>query len=304
MVAAGATASSGLKFLGAKRAYQGKPYSVSVAANAGTSCTLTVRYADGARQAGLGAAQAVGGRATWKWTVPQVAAPGTATLKAKCGAARAQRQITVVGTIIPPRIVVLKSGFSVRERQLGATASYGVVLKNTSPNATALKVSVQVNFVLADSRLIGTATQFIPSINAGATYNHAGSLNFPGSAPIKKLELVVLIGAREKSRPVPNPALDNVMAVPQTYDPAWTAWVQGEVVNSHPTKLLKNVQLSAVLFDAAGNVLGGATGSAYNRLPPGTREVFKLTNGIDAVPFTRIASISVSTIPTWETPAP
>jgi hypothetical protein len=302
LAAPGAGAGPAVKFLSAGRAYQGKPYSVTVAARTGKSCVLSVRYADGASQGGLLTARAVGGKASWKWNVPEVAAPGQARLTAKCGPASASRRITVVGTLVPPKIVVVKSGWSVRDRGFGATASYGLELRNTSPNVDANTVSVQVNFVLADNRLIGTATQIVPRIPAGSTYNHAGTLSFPGAAPIARLEFVIIVGAREKTlakaRP---PALDNVTAIPQTGDPTWTGWVQGEVINDHPTMMLKNVQLSALLFDASGNVLGGVSGSAFNRLPPGTRQVFKLTMGADAVPYAKIASISVTALPTYET---
>ena len=80
--------------------------------------------------------------------------------------------------------------------------------------------------------------------------------------------------------------------------------MQGEVINDDKSQLLKSVQLSAVLFDAAGNVLGGATGSAFNQLPPGTRQVFKLTSGVDAVPYAKVASWAVSATPTYETQTP
>jgi hypothetical protein len=301
--AAGIAAAPSLALVAPQRAYQGKPYTVSVTVKRpGAACSLKVRYADGASQPGLGSVQAKGGSAVFKWTVPQLAAPGAAMLSARCGSASAKRRITVVGTLIPPKIVVVKSGFSVRQRQIGSAASFGVVLKNTSPNANALKVSVQVNFVLADSSLIGTTTQQIPVINAGSTYNFAGSLSFPGAAPITKLEFVILVGNREKATPVPSPSLANVAWIPQQFDPVWTAWVQGEVINSHPSYTLKSVQLSAVLFDAQGNVLGGATGSAFNTLPPGTRQVFKLTSSIESIPYAKIASVAISVIPTWEIP--
>ena len=305
LVSAASAAGPAVSFSGAKRAYQGKPYLVTLGVKKATPmCTLTVRYKDGALQSGLTGIPVSGGKATFRWTIPQLAAPGPARLTARCGRATAKWGITVVGTLIPPKIVVVKSGYSVRQRQIGSTVSYGVVLKNTSPNANALKVSIQVNFVMADSNLVGTATQSIPLINAGSTFNYAGSLAFPGAAPVAKLEFVIIVGAREKSRKVPNPSLANVAWIPQQFDPIWTAWVQGEVINSHPSYTLKNTQLSAVLFDAEGNVLGGATGSAYNVLPPGTRQVFKLTGSVDAVPYAKVASVDISLTPSWETPAP
>jgi hypothetical protein len=293
-----------VKFVTKARAYQGRPYSATVSARTGASCTLAVRYKDGTAQGGLAAAQAVAGRATWKWTLPPVTAPGAARLTALCGKASARQTIIVVGTLIPPKIAVLKSGWSVRQRQVGSSVSYGVVLKNTSPNADALKVSLQVNFVMSDDKLVGTATQPIPLIGAGVTYNYAGSLQFPGTAPIAKLEFVIIVGERDKAQRLHRPAVDNVAAIPQQFDPAWTAWVQGEMINDHPSLTLKSAQLSAVLFDADGNVLGGATGTAFNVLPPGTRQVFKILNGIDSVPFARVASVAVSVVPTYETSTP
>ena len=294
-------ASSGpsLKLVGSARAYQGKPYAVSVAAK-GAACSLSVRYSDGTTQNGMLGAKGAGGRVAWKWTLPQLTAPGPALLSARCGGATGTRKITVVGSLIPPKIVVTKSGWSVRPRALGATVSYGVLLRNTSPNVNAMKVSVQVNFVLADSKLIGTATNQVMMIGAGQTYNYAGQLTFPGTAPIAKLEFVIMVGAREKAAKVPQPGLDNVAVVPGQFDPTWTGWVQGEVVNDQVALMLKATNLSAVLFDAAGNVLGGVTGSAYNPLPPGTRQVFKLTNGIDSIPYSKVASVSISAIPLWQ----
>jgi hypothetical protein len=292
-----------LKLVGSARAYQGKPYTVSVTSK-GAACALTVRYSDGQKVAGLLGSKAPNGRVTWKWTLPQFTAPGPALLSARCGGATGTRKITVVGSLIPPKIVVTKSGWSVRPRPLGSTVSYGLLLKNTSPNVNAMKVNVQVNFVLADSKLIGTATQQVASIGAGDTYNYAGQLSFPGAAPIAKLEFVILVAAREKAQKVPRPGLDNIAVIPGQFDPAWTGWVQGEVVNDHVTLMLKNTNLSAVLFDAAGNVLGGATGSAYNALPPGTRQVFKMTTGVDSIPYAKVASVAISAIPNWEATAP
>jgi hypothetical protein len=292
-----------LKLVGAARAYQGKPYTVSVTSKS-TSCALTVRYSDGAKQTGLNA-NGANGRVTWKWTLPQLTAPGSALLTARCGGSKGTRKITVVGSLIPPKIVVTKSGWSVRERPYaGSTVSYGVLLRNTSPNVNAMNVNVQVNFVLADSKLIGTATKQIPSIGAGETYNYADQLAFPGAAPIAKLEFVILVAAREKAPKTPRPGLDNIAVLPAQFEPAWAGWVQGEVVNDHRKLMLRSTSLSAVLFDAAGNVLGGATGAAYNPLPPGTRQVFKLTSGIESIPYSKVASVAISATPSWETNPP
>jgi hypothetical protein len=306
-VAAGAGArATGVHFtLAPQRALQGKPVVVGVTANPATaSCSLTVRYSDGASQTGITATRQ-GKQIVWKWTVPDLTAPGPAFLTASCGkAGRASHRLMIVGTLIPPKIDVVKSGFSIRQKNIGSIVSYGVVLKNQSPNANALKVSVQVNFVMADNHLIGTATQVVPLVNAGSVYNLAGYLQFPGGAPVVKLEFVLIVGAREKAAGVHEPAVDNVHVVPQQYDPTWTGSVEGELINDEPSMNLRRSSLSAVLFDAAGNVVGGATGSALAVLPPGTRQVFKLSSGVDGIPFKKVASVAISTIPTYEQPTP
>jgi hypothetical protein len=56
------------------------------------------------------------------------------------------------------------------------------------------------------------------------------------------------------------------------------------------------------VFDAAGNILGGGTGYAFQTLPPGTREFIKLTMGLKAIPITQAASAVVSVDPSWRQP--
>ena len=55
-------------------------------------------------------------------------------------------------------------------------------------------MNVLVNFVMADNRLIGSATSHISDISAGAQHAFGGELTFPSGAPIARLEVVVKIG--------------------------------------------------------------------------------------------------------------
>ena len=139
-------------------ALQGKLVRIAVATKPArsTRCTLAVTYKDGVVEQ-LGRTFARLGRASWEWRVPEVAQPGRARLVASCtGAGSVTRSITVVGTLLPPKIVVVDQGFSVRARTTGSEASFGLMLRNTSPNADALNVYVLVNFVMADGQAIGT----------------------------------------------------------------------------------------------------------------------------------------------------
>ena len=282
-----------------KAAIQGKPARVVVRTGAGRAfCRLSVRYSDGASEY-IGAAFSLRGRASFTWAVNDVAAPGKARLTVACGrAGTASRSVTVVGTLIPPKIDVAAQGFSLRPKRTGTSASFGVMLRNVSPNADALQVYVIVNFVMANGHLLGTRAESIDWIPAGKTYAHGGSLEFPAGAPIVRLEVVVKVGGRQR-RVIHTPATANVRVVPDLRDATWVGAVQGELINDHTNFNLQRTKLSAVVFDASGNVLGGATGIATATLPPGTRQVFSLKNDVDAIPWARATRAAVSPIGTF-----
>ncbi len=143
-------------------------------------------------------------------------------------------------------------------------------------------------------------------IGAGETYNYAGQLAFPGAAPIAKLEFVILVGAREKAREdCRGRGSTTSRSIPGQFEPAWAGWVQGEVVNNHAKLMLKSTEpLGRAVRRCRERASGARPASAYNALPPGTRQVFKLTNGIDSIPYSKVASVAISATPSWETNAP
>ena len=282
-------------------ALQGKVVRISVATKPviSTRCKLVVTYQDGT-VTNLGQTFAQAGKAVWDWRVPPVAQPGRARLAATCGRAGSiTRSITVVGTLVPPRITVAEQGFSVRARPGGgSTASFGLMLRNTSPNADALGVYVLVNFVMADGQAIGTKAETLEAIPAGTTFAYGGSLPFPGAAPVTRLEVVIKIGDRQR-RSIHQPLVQSIGIAPARYDATWVGEVNGEIVNNHPSLNVTRTKLSAVVFDASGAVIGGGNGYASALLPPGTRQVFTITNGVDAIPWGRAARAAVSTFATY-----
>jgi len=248
--------------------------------------------------------RAANGRATWTWRVPLSAQAGLAKVTASCaGAGTASRGLIVVGQLIPPKISVVKDGFSVRPHDYGSGSdvSYGVILHNASSNADATNVSVLVNFVLADNKLLGSQSSNLQLLRAGSTYALGASMSFPGAAPIARLEVVVQIGGKQAASPH-QPVLSNVIIEPDQFKPDWVGDVAGELVNADPTLTLQNASLSAVVFDKAGNVVGGGNGFSSFTLPAGTRAVFKLTSGFSAIPMVKADSVSVSVIPSWKQP--
>lgn len=267
------------------------------------ACTLAVRYAGGALQGGLPRTTAAGGVASWTWDVPTTVQAGLAHATVRCGRAGSlKRAFVVVGKLVAPKIVVSQTGFSTRPfGTTGTRLSYGVILHDDSATQDASGITVQTNFVLADDHLLGTDTQRIDGIGAGSDFALGNTVNFPGAAPIVRLEVVVQVD-HFGPHAIHLPTLANIHLVPEVYSPAWLGTVEGELQNTDAAMTLQRASLSAVVFDASGNILGGGTGYAFQPLPPGVRAFLQLSNGFDVIPFDKAASVTVSVSPTWAQP--
>jgi hypothetical protein len=293
---------SGIRFVaGAQRVVQGNEMSMTISVSpGGVRCNAAVRYKDGKAQ-NLPSVTAAGGRATWKWKVERSTTPGPARAFVACGpAGRGSRAFTVIGAVLPPAIHVVKTGWSVRPLPGGSTiVSYGVILANESQTRDALDVKVLVNFVMSDNRLIGSATQRLSDIAAGTEHALGGELLFPGGAPIARLEVVAITGGGGPPSKI-FPGLSSIRVVASPYEPAWTGAVEGEIQNDNPTRTVGQVELDTVVFDAAGNIIGGGHGIASAPLPPSARMFFKITSGMRPIPIANAASALVSVVPTYK----
>ena len=293
----------GVRFTaGNARVVQGNEATLAVSVSpTGARCSLAVRYKSGAAQKGLRPVVARSGQASWTWKVPRLVQPGVAHATATCsGAGRATKTFTVIGQIIPPKIQLVKSGWTVRPYPYGGSGvSYGVILANESKTRDAMDVKVLVNFVMDDNRLIGSATTRISDMAAGSEHALGGELTFPGGAPIARLEVVVEVGGGGPATRT-KPGLSAVRVMPNPHEPAWCGSIEGELQNASPTKTVQSVQLSAVVLDDAGNIIGGGSGYSYGTLPPAARMFFKIATGMRPIPVSRAATALVSVVPTYQ----
>jgi len=308
--AAGASAGNGawtIRFdFVPSRVYQGLPAAVSVLVKpAGVTCDLAVRYVDGSLQAGLGRVRATSGSAKWTWSLDPSAPAGPARASVACGRAGSlTRVFTVVGsTARHSKLAIVKSGFTQRPDQFGpgSSVSYGVVLDNPSTTEDAGNVTVLVNFVDAANHVLQTATSSVSAISAATSFDLGGSASLPTQTAVSRLEVVVQTQSFSSHR-LHLPPVQNVQIVPGRYDPGFVGEIDGELVNDDAVKVLTSAQLSVVLLDASGNVVGGGTGLAFASLPPGTRAYFSATSGFSAVPMDRASVAAISLVPTYQTP--
>jgi hypothetical protein len=304
--AAGAGAASGwtvqFSFV-PKHAYQGQPASVSVLVRPGAAqCSLSVRYADGSHQPGLSAVHASAGHASWTWSLASSTPVGPARASVTCGRAGSLvRMFTVVGgTVEHSKLTVVKQGFTQRPDSYdgGSSISYGVVLDNPSTSEDAQSVTVLVNFVDGNDHVVQTATTQVSTVVAGSSYNLGGSASLPSQTPVTKLEVVVQTQSFA-AHSLHIPAAQNLQIVASRFDPGWVGEVDGEIVNDDPAKVLSSAQLSVVLFDAAGEVVGGGVGLLYASLPPGTRSFFAASTGFSSVPWDRASVAAISVVPSY-----
>ena len=284
-----------------QRTFLGQPASLSVVVQpTGVRCSASVRYADRTLQR-LPSVVARAGKASWRWQIPAKVKTGSATAAVSCGrAGKVARSFTVAGPpSAPARVVLQKNGFSQRVIFTSRRVSYGVELANPSPENDALAVNVLVNFVDATNRVVNTESVDVEAIGAGTVYYLGGSTTIPDSTPVSKLEIVTRIGGQAPKKKL-GPTSADVLIQAQVYEPAWTGAVVGQIVNDHPTMLLTQTRISAVVYDSAGNVIGGSTGGAYGKLLPGVRSYFQASTGADAIPFDRVAAASISATGTYE----
>ena len=192
----------------------------------------------------------------------------------------------VGGNVRRSKLSIANSGYSQRPDRYGpgSSVSYGVVLDNPSDTEDAQNVSVQVNFLDAANHTLQTATNRIGAIRAGSTFNLGGNQSLSTQTPVVKLEIIVQTDAWVKAA-AHEPAVQNVHIVPSSFEPDWVGEVDGDLINSDPTNTLTNAQIYVVLFDSAGNVVGGGTGFIFATLPPGTRSYMSSTSGFQAVPI-------------------
>jgi hypothetical protein len=173
--------------------------------------------------------------------------------------------------------------------------SYGIVLANPSPEKDALDVSVQINFIDATNRVVRTEAPVAGAVAAGSQYFLGGSTTIPDGTPVSSLEIVTRIGSQAPKSVHYAPTAD-VQVLQSLYDLGFVGAVQGQLTNDLPSFVLSNAKISAVVFDSAGNVIGGGTGYSIGSLLPGVRAYFQASLGLSAVPSDRAATAGVSVL--------
>jgi uncharacterized membrane protein len=229
-------------------------------------------------------------------TVGANTTPGTYTITVTGSGVRATHAAGVtLHVLVPANIVALKSGLSSRTGCTGCdtNVSYGIVLQNTSPDEDARNVTLTVNFLDTNGLIVHASTlSDIGPIPAGATYYYGGGYSENGEGLPVRLEVAsAQVTERQPSAIGDFPPVSNVSVT----DISGIAHVGGEVTNPYTWTIPDYVDVTAVCFDASGNVIGGGGGKLNASITPGGRTGFDVP--IESLTAAQIASVQVSVAP-------
>lgn len=286
--------------------HRGQVARLSGAPGGEPGCLGSVQYSDGLTQY-TGTKHAVLGKVSWTIRVPNNAAVGFATWSVRCGPIwhrSGKWRVVKTSSAGPslPTVLVTGNGFSQRPDSFGSGSkvSYGIMLRDSS-NRDAENVFVLVNFVDSRGALLGSASNTVPLVAAGQTYAYGDEMSLRTQYPVAKLEITVRVGSGAPAVSHPLPHFANVRIVPDTQDPSWVSEVDGEIANDTALRTMNSAQLSLVVLDASGGIVGGGKTSLFGTLPAGSRMVFLAQSGFSSIPTQKAASVVISVLPQYQT---
>lgn len=259
----------------------------------GAACDGTIRHAS--KIVTLRPKRAVRHALSWKAKIPATAPTGQWTARVACahaGSATAKLVVTPrTPPTVPAKIIVVKSGVSARTVAGVTHAGWGVVLKNVSPDEDAMDVDVTLRFIDASGTNLRFATRDYEGVPADATYYLGGDETFQGNAPTRVEVTSVQVGFHIAT------TLHRLAPVADIHenDDATSARVQGNFENPYDRTLSNVALVTAVCFDAAGNVIGGGGSVLAASVAPGTHRDFDIP--VLSLQRSQIASAQVSVEP-------
>ena len=190
-------------------------------------------------------------------------------------------------------VTVIKQGSSEAASSSTRELDYGVVLRNVSPDRDVKGVHVTVNALDAQNVVIRSESTWLEAVAADSTYYFGGWLFHSTSQTTTALEVFVQAdGSAAKAVVQPVPANVRVQPV------LGGVQVLGEASNVASAPLSSLSLITAVLFDAGGNVVGGGLAFPAADVPPGGR--FGFTVYAFSVPAAQAASAQVSVEPDYD----
>lgn len=151
-------------------------------------------------------------------------------------------------TAEPEPIAVIKYGFG----QDGSSAGYAFIVEN--PNMSLAYENSQYQLAVFDESgaVVGTDSGYIDLLLPGQLLGIAGDLFMDEGVTISKIEVQLNVGDPEPAEPVPAFSFESETY----YEDDYSAYVTGVINNPYDINLT-DLSVSAIVYDEAGNIIGG-----------------------------------------------
>jgi hypothetical protein len=199
----------------------------------------------------------------------------------------AQKTTVTVRTVLRrPRIAVINSNLTEEIPPLnvcykcGSIISYGIVLLNRSKSADARDVGIGINFIGTNGKVVTSDEQYLPGgIPAGTKFYLGGQVGVEPLSPDVTNLTVRIIEDHSSPPSLVEPAVSNIQLSTNPTDNSMI--INAEVTNETTSELSKHAEVSAVVFNSAGSMVGGGDTYLKDALPPGGQT----TVAIDTLPW-------------------
>jgi hypothetical protein len=296
---------AGLAGLSPTVVHRGQLVRIAVSPTTSNGCLAHVQYSDNSG-VDLPLKWPEAGHVSWTYRIPAKAPLGAAGWSVRCSVSYetgGSWLVVPAGVTVgpkPPAPVVSKQGFSQRTDAFGtgATASYGLLIRNPALKKDANNVTVTISFVAATGNVIGRKTTTIARIAAGETFALGGSTELSTQTGAAKLSASLHVGSYSKTMSQPRPRVASAKIVASNADPGWVGEVDGEIANDTSQHTLARALLTIVVVDGTGRIVGGGTGTAGS-LASGARGPFAAKLGFAAIEMANDLRPIVSVVPTY-----
>jgi hypothetical protein len=157
-------------------------------------------------------------------------------------------EVPPTSTPEPEPIIVTEQGFG----QDGKEVGYAFLVENPNMGFSYEGSKYQVAAFDADGTVIDTDSGYLTVLLPGQTLGVASSMYVDEGAVVSSIDIQLNAGDAEATDQIPNFSTDSVSYFPDEYFPSVTG-----LISSPYNRDFKNVHVSAVLYDAAGEIIGG-----------------------------------------------
>lgn len=148
----------------------------------------------------------------------------------------------------PEPITVINFGFGQEDQSAG----YAFLVENPNQGLAFEDSQYQVAVYDENGIVIDTDSGYIDLLLPGQTLGIGGDLYFDEGITIANIEVQLNAGDAVASEPVPTFAVENTAYLGSD----WSTYVTGKISNPYDIDL-SSVKVSAVIYDEAGNIIGG-----------------------------------------------